>query len=120
MSEEFIKIATKEINDELSGISQILGSCKNDSDVSKNASVIEEHMHKIKGLAPMMGKKNVGDLAKTLDLILKKIVTGQNVSDFLESLSLSIVEMKVAMEKPHDLGKIQKDISDIAQKISGC
>ncbi len=66
MSDEFMKIATQEINDELSGISTILDSCQNDADVSKNSDKIEEHMHKIKGLAPMMGKENIGSLAKTL------------------------------------------------------
>ncbi len=119
MSDEFLQVATKEINQELSGISQILNSCQNDFDVSKNSGAIEAHIHKIKGLAPMMGKENVGELAKTLDIILKKIVAGQNVPDFFESLSLSINEMKIAMEKPYDLGKIQKDISDISKKISG-
>ncbi|MFB5607174.1 MAG: hypothetical protein ACE5RI_07490 [Candidatus Nitrosomaritimum yanchengensis] len=119
MSDEFLHVATKEINQELSGISQILDSCQNDFDVSKNSGVIEAHIHKIKGLAPMMGKENVGELAKTLDIILKKIVAGQNVPNFFKSLSFSINEMKIAMEKPHDLGKIQKEISDISQKISG-
>jgi len=118
MSDEFLKVATNEINQELSTISQILASCQNDSDVSKNSGVIEAHMHKIKGLAPMMGKENVGELAKTLDIILKKIIAGKNTSDFFESLSLSVIEMKKSMEKPHDLVKIQKDISDIAEKIS--
>jgi HPt (histidine-containing phosphotransfer) domain-containing protein len=79
MSDEFIRVATQEINEELSGIRTILGSCLNDSDVSKNSQQIEAHMHKIKGLAPMMGKENVGHLAKTLDAILKKIVAGNNV-----------------------------------------
>lgn len=51
MSDEFMKIATQEINDELSSISTILDLCQNDADVSKNSDKIEEHMHKIKGLA---------------------------------------------------------------------
>jgi hypothetical protein len=119
MSDEFLKIATKEIHQELSGISKILGSCQNDSDMSKNSGMIEAHMHKIKGLAPMMDKENVGELAKTLDFILKKIVTGQNVPGFFELLLLSVKEMTIAMEKPHDLGEIQKKILDMSQKISG-
>ena len=118
MSDEFLKVATKEINQELSLINQILDSCKNDSDVSKNSETIEAHMHKIKGLAPMMGKENVGELAKTLDFILKKIVTGQNVPGFFKSLKVSIGELKLAMEKPHDLGPIQKNVSDLSQNIS--
>ena len=117
MSDEFIKVATKEINEELSGIATILGSCQNDADVSKNSEKIEQHMHKIKGLAPMMGKENIGNLAKTLDSILKKIVSGQIVDGFFEPLSASIEEMKISMDGPHDMGEIQKKISDIASKI---
>ncbi len=64
MSDEFMKIATQEINDELSSISKILDSCQND-----------------------------------------------------EALSISIEQMKITMDKPHDLGEIQKQISDIASKI---
>jgi len=117
MSDEFIKIATQEINDELSGISTILDLCQNDADVSQNSDKIEKHMHKIKGLAPMMGKDTIGSLAKTLDSILKKIVSGQKVDGFFEALSISIEQMKITMDKPHDLGEINKQISDIASKI---
>jgi len=117
MSDEFMKIATQEINDELSGISTILDLCQNDADVSQNSDKIEKRMHKIKGLAPMMGKETIGSLAKTLDSILKKIVSGQKVDGFFEVLSISIEQMKISMDKPHDLGEINKKISDIASKI---
>ncbi|MCH7758425.1 MAG: Hpt domain-containing protein [Thaumarchaeota archaeon] len=117
MSDEFIKIATQEINDELSSISTILGLCQNDNDVSKNSDKIEKHIHKIKGLAPMMGKENIGNLAKTLDFILKKIASGQKVDGFFEPLSISTEQMKITMDKPHDLGEVHKQISDIASKI---
>lgn len=117
MSDEFLKVATQEINEELAGISAILGSCKDDSDVSENSQKIEAHIHKIKGLAPMMGKENVGELAKNLDAILKKIVAGEMVNDFFEPLSSSIDQMKKAMETSHDLEPIQKQISNIAAKI---
>lgn len=117
MSDEFMKVATLEINDELSSISTILDLCQNDADVSKNSDKIEKHMHKIKGLAPMMGKENIGSLAKTLDSILKKIVSGQKVDGFFDALSISIEQMKITMDKPNDLGEVQKQISDIDSKI---
>ena len=117
MSDEFLKVATQEINDELSSITKILDSCKNDADVSKNSDKIEQHMHKIKGLAPMMGKENVGNLAKALDFVLKKIISGYHVDGFFEPLSISIKQMTTAMEKTHDLGEVQVQISDIASKI---
>jgi len=117
MSEEFIKIATQEINDEISDIALILDSCKNDADVSKNSDKIEQHMHKIKGLAPMMGKESIGDLAKTLDSVLKKIASGHQVDGFFEPLSFSIKQMTIAMGKTHDLGEVQTQVSDFASKI---
>ncbi len=117
MSDEFLQVATQEINDELSGIATILGTCQNDVDISKNSDEIEKHMHKIKGLAPMMGKENIGNLAKTLDSILKKIISGQKVDGFFDALSISIKQMTIAMDKSHDLGKVQKQVSDIASKI---
>ena len=60
ISDKFIKIATLEINEDLSDISKILDSCQDDEDISKNSIIIEKHMHSIKGLAPMMGKENIG------------------------------------------------------------
>ena len=117
MSDEFMKIANQEINDELSSISTILDLCQNDADVSKNSDKIEKHMHKIKGLAPMMGKENIGSLAKTLNSILKKVASGQKADGFFEALSISIEQMKITMEKPNDLGAVQKQISDINSKI---
>ena len=117
MSDEFIKIATQEINDEISDISTILDLCKNDADIAKNSDKIERHMHKIKGLAPMMGKENVGNLAKTLDSVLKKIASGSQIDGFIEPLSMSIKQMTIAMEKTHDLGEVQLQVSDIASKI---
>ncbi len=117
MSDEFMKIATQEINVELSSISTILDSCQNDNDVSKNSDKIEKHMHNIKGLAPMMGKENIGNLAKTLDFILKKIDSGRKVDGFYEGLSISVKQMQITMDSPYDLGEIHKQISDIASKI---
>jgi len=117
MSDEFLRVATREINEELVGILNILNSCSDDSEMEKNASKIEQHMHKIKGLAPMMGKENVGNLAKSLDCILKKIVSGKKLDGFLECLKNSTHQMSMAMEKTHDLSSIQKEVSDLSLKI---
>ena len=46
MSDEFIKVATQEINDELSSIATILDTCSNDVDVIKNSDKMEQQMHK--------------------------------------------------------------------------
>ncbi len=51
MSDEFIKVSTLEINEEIASIKKILESCKTDSDVSKSSHDIEGHTHKIKGFS---------------------------------------------------------------------
>ncbi len=114
ISEEFIEIATQEINDELSCISNILDSCENDGDIVKNSNKIEKHMHKIKGLAPMMGKEVVGNLAIPLDLILKKIIVGEKIDGIYEHLCISIEQMRTAMNNHQDIIKIQKMISKLS------
>lgn len=117
MSEEFIRAATNEIVQDLEDISSILQSCEGDNDITKNSGQIEKHMHRIKGLAPMMGKVDVGELAKILDSLLKYILTGKKIDGFFAALTMSIEQMKIAMKKPHDLTQIQKQISDISLKI---
>ena len=75
MSDNFLRIARKEIQEELEGLHKILSSCSNDNDISNNGNSIEKHLHKIKGLAPMMGQNDVGEIAKMTDTILKHIIT---------------------------------------------
>ena len=117
MSDEFFRVAKLEINQELQEIKSILKSCLDDPDIAKNSKNLEQHMHKIKGLAPMMGKEDVGSLAKTLDLILKKLASGKKVPGFKDPLNSSIDQMILAMDKQCDLSPIQKQISDISLKI---
>jgi chemotaxis protein histidine kinase CheA len=117
ISDEFIKLATQEINEELSDISKILGSCQDDEDISKNSIKIEKHMHNIKGLAPMMGKENIGNVAKHLDSILKKIMSGKKVDGIFEPLCRSIEQMKMNMDKHHEMKEIQRQVSKIALKL---
>ena len=75
MSDNFLKIARKEIQEELDELHKILSSCRNDTDISSNGNSIEKHLHKIKGLAPMMGQNDVGEIARMNDAILKHIIT---------------------------------------------
>ena len=118
MSDEFIALATKEINDEISGIKKILDSCKNDDDVSVNSDKLERHTHKIKGLAPMMGKGKLGELSSELDDMLKKITDGKQVNKVLDLLQESLHQMKTTMNEPnYDLnpmiGKIKQSLSNL-------
>lgn len=93
MSDEFIKVSTQEINEEIALITKILESCNTDSDVSKNSQDIEGHLHKIKGLAPMMGKLGIGEIAALNDTLLNHIMEGQNIEGILTILNESTVFM---------------------------
>ena len=90
MSDEFLRVAAQEINEELSHIESLTKQCNSDSDVSNFSDNLEGHFHKIKGLAPMMGKKRIGKVAETLDDILKQIVDGKNVVGIKKSLNDSV------------------------------
>ena len=57
MSDESIVTATDEINDEISNMENILHFCKNNEDVYQNTNNFQKHTHKIKGLAPIIGKE---------------------------------------------------------------
>jgi len=114
MSDEFLKIATAEINDEISEIQSILNFCNNSLDVSANAVKIQKSTHKIKGLAPMMGKEEVGSLSSLLDSILKKIIDGAVIDEILESLLDAVAEMKNSMiNSDYNLGEIKQRISKL-------
>ena len=51
MSDEFLKVATSEINAEIFAINNVLSSYHTSLDVSANATKIQKSTHKIKGLA---------------------------------------------------------------------
>ncbi len=98
LSDEFSEQATKEINEELDHNSQILKSCQNDEDVSNKCPEIEKHLHKIKGLAPMMGQKKIGELASLNDELIKKILEGEKIEGIFETIKQSNKLMKDLMQ----------------------
>jgi len=89
MSDEFIKLATKEINEEILGIGDILNSCNDDAKVFENSEKLQKHTHKIKGLAPMMGKSSMGSLATVLDDALKQIMAGKTPQGIFDLMTTS-------------------------------
>ncbi len=95
MSDNFLRIARKEIQEELDTLDQILTRCGNDMDVSNSAQSIEKHLHKIKGLAPMMGQNDVGEIAKMVDAILKYII----INGVLKGTYQILVESNLAMKE---------------------
>ena len=111
MSEEFIRVATKEVNEEIASISKILQDCNDDISVTKKASMIEKHVHKIKGLAPMMGQEEIGEIAALIDKILKHLIDGNNLNDVFEIFSESNNFMKNSMQGSKTL------FNELKQKI---
>ncbi len=107
MSDEFIRVATKEINEEIGSITEILKSCADNSSAIKKASLIEKHIHKIKGLAPMMGKENLGEIATIINKILKHVIEGNDLDGvyeiLLESNKFMIDSMDGDNSKMHQL-----------------
>lgn len=73
MSEEFLRMARQEIQSEIDGLNEIFLACTNDEQLYKKSIEIEKHMHKIKGLAPMMEQEKMGEIAKISDLVLKHV-----------------------------------------------
>jgi len=114
MPDEFIIIATKEINDEITNLENILNFCTNDDDVYQNANKFQKHTHKIKGLAPMMGKEELGGLSSLLDGILKEMIEGKKIGGIFEILTESFYYMKNSMSEPNcDLSQINDKIKQL-------
>ncbi len=114
MSDEFIKIATSEINEEISALEKIMSTCQNDDDVLLNADKFEKCTHKIKGLAPMMGKEMLGSFSGVLDSILKKMIDGLSIDGVFSVFCDSICSMKQCMVEPdYDFAEINSKVSQI-------
>lgn len=119
MSDEFLKVASKEINDDLYELEQILSSCHADADVISNLDKFQKPIHKIKGLAPMMNKKDLGDLSSSLDAIFKQISNESPVENIFNILNDIIPNLKFVMLEPnYDLTMIKQRISDIQNVLN--
>ncbi|MGQ0771174.1 MAG: Hpt domain-containing protein [Nitrososphaerota archaeon] len=80
MSDEFLRVAKKEVSDDIAEIGNLLKNCSGDNDIFKNATEIARPIHKIKGLAPMMGQDQIGQIAALVDRLLKTIIAGKSVT----------------------------------------
>ena len=80
MSDEFLRAAKKEVSDDIVKIGILLQSCSDDNTLYENAARLEKHIHKIKGLAPMMGHDQIGHVAALVDKLLKVVLAGGSVS----------------------------------------
>ncbi len=119
MSDEFIEIATKEINEEISELDKLLSTCQNDTNIFSSADKFQKHTHKIKGLAPMMGKEELGNFSAILDSVLKKMMDGITINGIFNDMSNSIFSMKQHMsESDFDLTEIKNRISQIMNNLN--
>jgi len=113
MSDNFLRAAQKEVREDLEDIKTILDSCKNDSDISTNAAAIRKHLHKIKGLAPMMGEDEIGKISQMADKLVKHISTKgpQNGSYEILNESARLIEqiLKGESEDTQVLKKSMKE-----------
>ena len=116
MSDEFLAVAKREIHDDIRELESLLTACKNDHDVVSIASQFQKHTHKIMGLAPMMGNDSLGNVAKSLDLLLKKIT--DDVEGIFSLLSEMLPFMTSLMIEPAShSANVDEKISKI-QKLS--
>lgn len=94
LSDNFLRMAQKEVKEDIESIETILDSCKNDSDISANATHIGKYLHKIKGLAPMMGQNDIGEISQLTDKLIKHIISKGPVKDSYLILIESVKTMK--------------------------
>jgi len=119
LSDNFLRIARKEVQEELDGLEQILAHCSNDIDISNHAKNIERRMHKIMGLAPMMGQKDIGDIARMADVLLKHVIANGTLAGIHQILLESNLVMKeifngmTTKDAKEFKNKFQKTFSDI-------
>jgi len=106
MSEEFQKVARQEIHSELESLGNILVNCTTDEKIHLKSEEIEKHMHNIKGLAPMIGFENMGDLARISDVIVKHIIRNGQLSGSHMIISEAILNMKNIFNKNSEIDTI--------------
>ena len=112
MSDNFHKIARQEIQEELDDMKQILLQCNNDNDIFNCGNKIEKHLHKIKGLAPMMDQNDVGEIAKLNDIILR-----HNIENGMSSGTYQIISESLHMMQEIFNGTNEKNVDEFKTKI---
>ncbi len=114
MSDEFLRVAKKELSGDIAEIGILLQSCYDDDALCKNAIQLEKYIHKIKGLAPMMGSDQIGDVAVLIDNLLKTVLTGGSVKGICLATKKSYEFMQNAMVGvDQDLDHLKAEIEKI-------
>jgi chemotaxis protein histidine kinase CheA len=120
MSEEFLKVARQEIQSEIDSLKEALLTCTNDEKFHKKSSDIEKHMHKIKGLAPMMGQEKVGEIARISDLILKHVINRGILKGSHEIISDAVQRMNhlFNIDSNMEIDDFRKQVIDVYPDIT--
>lgn len=120
MSNEFLRIAKQEIQTELDKLQEISIYCNNDEQIFQNSKDIEGHLHKIKGLAPMIGQDIVGEIAKIADVVMKHIIENGSLIGSCKFTLATIENMKNLFNKQQnfDIDDFRKTVRQMFPQIS--
>lgn len=121
MSDEFLKVARKEIELEIESLKRIVTSCSNDEQLYKKSADIGKHMHKIKGLAPMMGQDSIGEIASTSDMILKHVTSHGTLNNSYKIIFEAVSNMSDIFKgrSKTDTNSFRKKVQDTFPEILG-
>ena len=121
MSDEFLRIARQEIQTEIDNLKDIFRTCANDEQLYERSIDIEKHMHKIKGLAPMMGQEKVGEIARISDIILKHVSSQGMLNGSCDMILSAVQKMADIFSGKTSIGidDFKKIVKDTYPKILG-
>ena len=114
MSDEFLRLARQEIQTEIDNLKEIFLICGNDEQLHDKSIDIGKHIHKIKGLAPMMGQEKMGEIARICDIVLKHVSSQGTLKGSHGIISSAVQKMSGIFEgqtgiKVDDFKKTVKD-----------
>ena len=120
MSDEFLRVARDEIGSELGGLKQILSRCNSDQNIHRESNQIEKHLHKIKGLAPMIGQNAIGELAQISDAVLRHIINNGILNGSYSVVTESIQKMtELFSGEKIDVNEFRSKAREAFPQISG-
>lgn len=99
------------MSEDIAAIGDLLKNCQSDGDFAKIASDVEKRIHKLKGLAPMMGQEQIGEISAMLDKVLKDVISGAVIPGVYDVITNSYNVMSDLM------GGKQADCDSLVDKI---
>ncbi len=121
MSDEFLQVARQEIQSELAALEKAVIRCKDDSGIFENSKEIKGHLHKLKGLAPMIGEDDVGEMAKATEVVIVHVICKGKTRGSFHVIVGAVSDMKKNFSGLHgsSLSDFKKNIRDILPQVSG-